>query len=230
MVTDNNVDERNGWLDYIEGRTNPRTHGYYCTIQPASRQRQSGITYVDARASEMKYFAHTSPWCSADSRRFGTDNLIPVLGKLLVDVISTSYAPFASDVLGHSFILPHSLPRIQSETDDLLKKCKVRLSEIPKSVGDEPITTMTWLIHNFSAKVKEYVDGSPSNPLLVKNNQNIFATLNKSIISTIPDFRPFIDEKEFPKEGRPDGPTPSPTPALNGPPVFLKEVKQRINE
>jgi hypothetical protein len=87
-ITENMVDERNNWLDVVEGQRNFRTHGYYCTIQPASGQTKRGITYEEARAVEQDYFANTPPWSSADHRRFGTNNLIPVLGQLLVQVIS----------------------------------------------------------------------------------------------------------------------------------------------
>jgi hypothetical protein len=90
------VDERNNWLEVIEGRRNIRSQGYYCTIQPASGAMKRGISYQEARHLEHTYFSNTLPWSMADPSRFGTNALIPVLGQLLVQVISKSYVSLFS--------------------------------------------------------------------------------------------------------------------------------------
>jgi len=103
------VDERNNWLDVVEGRRNFRTQGYYCTIQPASGQTKRGITHEEARACERAFFTNFPPWSTADQRRFGTNNLIPVLGQLLVQVVSKSYVTSFAAYLSMTLPSPHKV-------------------------------------------------------------------------------------------------------------------------
>lgn len=79
---------RDLWLEVIEGRRHPLTHGYFCTRQPDDEERSSGISSADARARELEYFRDNTPWSSSTHRdRFGVNNLVASLSNLLVRVI-----------------------------------------------------------------------------------------------------------------------------------------------
>lgn len=88
MLGAGSIKARHMWLDVIEGRRHPLTHGYYCTRQPDDSERADGMSSIDARAAELKHFSTTPPWSSSRERkRFGTNNLISTLSDLLVQVI-----------------------------------------------------------------------------------------------------------------------------------------------
>lgn len=77
------------WLDVIEGRRHPLTHGYYCTRQPDDKDREESITPEQARAKEKLFFETTPPWSKCtQQKRFGTNNLIDTLSRLLIQVIN----------------------------------------------------------------------------------------------------------------------------------------------
>jgi hypothetical protein len=89
---------------------------------------------------------------------------------------------------------------------------------------------MMGLIRAFSDEFKGYVDGSPSAPLLVQKNKDIFTEFNQNILSTIPVFRPFVDEKEwFSFSFRAGGGTLGGPVFSVGKPSFLKDVKEYID-
>jgi hypothetical protein len=76
------------WLDVLEGRRYPLTHGYYCTRQPDDADRTRGISSADARIAEINYFEVTPPWStSVEQDRLGTHNLVSTLSNLLVSII-----------------------------------------------------------------------------------------------------------------------------------------------
>jgi hypothetical protein len=101
-----------------------------------------------------------------------------------------------------------------------LKECKTELSTLPK-VTKDAVTSMLGLIRDLADKVKGYADGSPSAPHLVQKNNVVFRKLNKDVLSTIPNFRPFADEKENDMFFL--------TFSTNKP-IFLKEVKEYIDK
>ena len=79
------------WLDVLEERRHPTALGYYCTRQPDDDERSKGITTAQARAAEKEFFSKTSPWkTSTHKDRFGTDNLVASLSKLLSKIIDES--------------------------------------------------------------------------------------------------------------------------------------------
>ena len=108
-----------------------------------------------------------------------------------------------------------------------MKECKNQLSGLPK-VTKDPIANMMGLIRDFSDKFKGYVDGTPSAPLLVQKNKVIFTEFNHNIISTIPDFQPYVDEKEASSKLFRTGGGGISFSADK--PSFLKEVKEHINK
>lgn len=89
MLPSGAIQALNLWLDVIEGRRHPLTHGYYCTRQPDDSQRAAMITSSQARLAETEFFKKTMPWAGSVNReRFGTDNLIATLSGLLIQIIN----------------------------------------------------------------------------------------------------------------------------------------------
>ena len=83
---------RENWLAVIEGRRHTTRLGYYCTRQPDDDERAHNITSQQARAAEKVFFSSTSPWTASTSKeRFGTENLVASLSKLLAKIIDDSY-------------------------------------------------------------------------------------------------------------------------------------------
>jgi hypothetical protein len=80
---------RASWIEVLEGRHHPLTHGYYCTRQPDDAERADGITPADARAAESKFFKTTTPWSkTACPERLGTSNLVGALSEHLTHLIN----------------------------------------------------------------------------------------------------------------------------------------------
>ena len=83
------VQQRTRWLDVVEGRAYELKHGYYCTRQPDEDDRAKGVTSAQARSAEADFFLQTLPWAhSAHHSRFGTQNLVLNLSRLLSKVIN----------------------------------------------------------------------------------------------------------------------------------------------
>lgn len=82
------VQQKQRWLDVIEGRAHKLKHGYYCTRQPDEDQRAHGIAAAEARSAEADFFIETLPWArSPHQTRFGTQNLVNNLSRLLAEII-----------------------------------------------------------------------------------------------------------------------------------------------
>lgn len=85
------------WLDVIEGRRFHLKHGYYCTRQPDDEERSKNITADQAREAEMRFFKSTTPWSrSKEPHRFGTNQLVLNLSKLLTQIIYDTYVDVGS--------------------------------------------------------------------------------------------------------------------------------------
>jgi hypothetical protein len=88
LLSAGSTKSRELWLDVLEGRRYPLTHGYYCTRQPDDADRIQGITSANSRIAEVEYFAKTLPWSTTKEQdRLGTHNLVSALSKLLVGLI-----------------------------------------------------------------------------------------------------------------------------------------------
>lgn len=80
------------WLDVIEGRRHSLKHGYFCTRQPDDADRANAISPKQARVAEAQFFAKTAPWAtSTQQQRFGTNNLVETLSRLLTNLIDSVY-------------------------------------------------------------------------------------------------------------------------------------------
>ncbi|PBK78407.1 hypothetical protein ARMSODRAFT_947314 [Armillaria solidipes] len=169
------------WLDVIEGRRHPLTHGYYCTRQPDDKDREESITPEQARAKEKLFFETTPPWSNCtQQKRFGTNNLIDTLSRLLIQVIN------------------ETLPVIRSEATEALEECRTELTTIPTAINEEPATYMLKLVTSFSAEVQSLVRGRSDASRLIQDNRKAFKDLKIAIRRTAPNFVPVEDDQPRP--------------------------------
>ncbi|OCH87803.1 hypothetical protein OBBRIDRAFT_827487 [Obba rivulosa] len=167
------------WLDVIEGRRHPLTHGYFCTRQPDDEERVAGITAAEARQSETDFFKNNSPWSTAVYKdRFGTGNLVKSLSKHLTRIID--------DVL----------PALQSQVATQLAQCNAQLELLPEPITAEPSAYVLSLVSAFCNDVQAYIQGSSRAAALVQKNRQIYAAYKRSIRSTAPPFMPFLSAEE----------------------------------
>ncbi|KAG7448030.1 P-loop containing nucleoside triphosphate hydrolase protein [Guyanagaster necrorhizus] len=181
MLTAGSTKALDLWLDVIEGRRHPLTHGYYCTRQPDDRDRQESITPEQARAKEKLFFETSLPWSkSTQTKRFGTNNLIDILSRLLIQVIN------------------ETLPLIRSETMEALETCRTELTTIPTAINEEPATYMLKLVTSFSTEVQSLVRGRSNATHLIHENRQAFKDLKIAIRRTAPNFVPMEDGQPQP--------------------------------
>ncbi|KAF9053960.1 hypothetical protein BDZ89DRAFT_1056513 [Hymenopellis radicata] len=161
------------WLNVIEGRRHPLTHGYYCTRQPDDRDRSNKISTTDAREAEKRFFSTTAPWSkSSRKERFGTENLISSLSHLLVSIIDAT------------------LPKICNDAQKALADCRRDLARLPPAVHDEPATHVLKLITEFASEVKGVIKGRSDASTLIQENRAAFRALKIAIRSCAPNFVP----------------------------------------
>ncbi|KAH9921275.1 P-loop containing nucleoside triphosphate hydrolase protein [Amylocystis lapponica] len=162
------------WLDVLEGRSRPLTHGYYCTRQPDDAERAAGITAEEARAAEAAFFARTAPWATSMCQdRFGTHNLVKNLSRQLTQIIDDA------------------LPKLQEEVTQQLARCNAELERLPPPVNAEPSAYVLSLVTAFCGDVQAYVQGSSSTAGLVQQNRCAYAAYKHLIRSTAPPFIPY---------------------------------------
>ncbi|KAI0072419.1 hypothetical protein K474DRAFT_398426 [Panus rudis PR-1116 ss-1] len=167
------------WLEVIEGRRAQLRHGYYCTRQPDDDERTKGITPIEARKAEQEFFAKTAPWCNSSAKgKFGTQNLIASLSRLL------------------SAIIDESIPKLRTEVDRQLKLCTERLSQLPAPITSEPSSYVLQLITSFCDEIARHVHGDSFSPELVQLTRRIYAAYKKDVRSSAPQFLPFVNAAE----------------------------------
>ncbi|THU97629.1 hypothetical protein K435DRAFT_753802 [Dendrothele bispora CBS 962.96] len=169
------------WLDVIEGRSRHQlTHGYYCTRQPDDAERSDPSTAARARENEIAFFKNTLPWAKSNhTHRFGRDNLITNLSRLLVKIIDDT------------------LPAIRSEAMLQFEDTCYELARIPHKVEEEPATYMLNLLTGFAGEFQQYVKGSAETAKLIQQHRDAYKVLKIAIRRTAPNFMPCL-----PKETR----------------------------
>ncbi|TCD68938.1 hypothetical protein EIP91_009328 [Steccherinum ochraceum] len=211
-LTSGAIGERKQWLDVIEGRTHTTKHGYFCTRQPDEAERVAGMTYEEARTRERDFFASTSPWSDSTAReRFGTQNLVATLSRLLGEIII------------------QTVPKLSQEAMKQINKCNQDLRALPKPVSSQPAAYVFELVSELSVDCKKLVDGLQDLSFL-RENRKVYADFSKSIHSTAPFFVPVSDRAHAGFFIRQDieldeGLDWSP---LNSDPKFLQDIKVHI--
>ncbi|KAF9229123.1 hypothetical protein BS17DRAFT_792113 [Gyrodon lividus] len=165
---------RANWIEVLEGRHHPLTHGYYCTRQPDDAERADGITPAEARVSESKFFETMAPWCTTTCpKRLGTSNLVGALSEHLVRLINDM------------------LPNFHQEAARLYQECSERLATIPPVIEGDPANYMMGLVAELCRTVDRFVRGGAEASALIQRNREAFAQFKREIRATAPNFRPF---------------------------------------
>ncbi|KAI0698693.1 P-loop containing nucleoside triphosphate hydrolase protein [Earliella scabrosa] len=174
---------RDLWLEVLEGRRHPLRHGYFCTRQPDDDERLRGISPADARAAELAFFQNTVPWASSSHRhRFGTNNLVQNISKLLTQIIRES--------------LPALLDQIAAQ----LETCNEQLRPLPPPITTEPTAFVVDLVTAFCNDLAQRIRGSPTHTQLVQNTRRTYESFKFTIRSSAPPFVPYQDEKHAPQD------------------------------
>ncbi|KAJ3784740.1 P-loop containing nucleoside triphosphate hydrolase protein [Lentinula aff. detonsa] len=174
MLTTGSTKVARLWLDVLEDRRHPLRHGYYCTRQPDDDERSAGIAQKQAREAEQNFFKTTVPWCQSTSpTRFGTQNLVFTLSRLLVQVINDN------------------LPKIREDTAKQLLDCCKELAHIPPPISDEPATYMLSLVTSFCSEFQTLVRGRADSAELIRLHRQSYGTFKTTIRKTAPRFVPF---------------------------------------
>ncbi|KAJ3866155.1 P-loop containing nucleoside triphosphate hydrolase protein [Lentinula novae-zelandiae] len=174
MLTTGSTKVARLWLDVLEDRRHLLRHGYYCTRQPDDDERSAGIEQKKAREIEEKFFKTTTPWCqSVNPTRFGTQNLVSTLSRLLVQVID------------------EHLPQIREDALKQLSECRKELTRIPSPISDEPATYMLAIVTSFCSDFRTLVRGSADSAELIRLHRRSYGTFKNTIRKTAPSFVPF---------------------------------------
>ncbi|KAJ3920874.1 P-loop containing nucleoside triphosphate hydrolase protein [Lentinula edodes] len=174
MLTTGSTKVARLWLDVLEDRRHPLRHGYYCTRQPDDDERSAGIEQKKAREIEEKFFKTTTPWCqSVNPTRFGTQNLVSTLSRLLVQVID------------------EHLPQIREDASKQLSECRKELTRIPSPISDEPATYMLAIVTSFCSDFRTLVRGGADSAELIRLHRRSYGTFKNTIRKTAPSFVPF---------------------------------------
>ncbi len=198
-LTKGAVKMKNLWLDVVEGRRYSLTHGYYCTRQPDDAERSNGITTGEAREAELNFFKKTAPWSgSAHHDRFGTDNLLADLSRLLLKIINQSLVSNRLPKLANATVdVPFlRLPKLQLEVSRQLTACTDQLAQLPPPITKEPSKYVFKKVAAFCREVQHYVDGDGGACQLVQDTRRVYHELKRNIRGSEPPFMPFADAAE----------------------------------
>lgn len=195
------------WLDIIEGREHPLLHGYYCTRQPNDAERIALNSAADARSIETAFFRDTFPWSNSKARhRFGTENLVKNLSKLLINLIHETYAFLSMycETYNLTFLII-SLPLIRKTASSLLDETRSELSALPKPLleeNEDPAACMLKLITSLSQDVRDCMWGgiggftsTRSTSRWIRENRAVYGRLKIDIRNTAPKFLPHTDSE-----------------------------------
>jgi hypothetical protein len=91
-LTSGATSAREKWKKIFEGDEHRLLNGYYCVRLPDDDERSSGISRAEAEQKSKQYLDSTAPWSQIQDRgRFGVQNLIKDVSKLLMQVIEDAY-------------------------------------------------------------------------------------------------------------------------------------------
>ncbi|KAG8941212.1 hypothetical protein FRC03_004699 [Tulasnella sp. 419] len=170
------------WLDVLEGRKLPLTHGYYVTRQPNEKELHESIGNEDARRLEMSFFETSFLNSSPEMEtRCGTHKLAEAMSQLLVEMMRSN------------------LPNLEKTVKDGIAQCRNDLAALPAAPSTDHLTSLFSLLSSFSAVASNSIIGTPKNPKLVQNNMAQFRTLKSHIMQTAPNFQPWKNKGEYEK-------------------------------
>ncbi|OJT11810.1 Interferon-induced GTP-binding protein Mx [Trametes pubescens] len=144
-ITTGSTKAREMWLQVIEGHKHALLHGYYCTRQPDDDERARKISNAAARDAEAAFFKSTHPWSTSQHQhRFGTQNLVQSISKLLTQIIRES--------------LPSQLGKVAEQ----LAACTAQLDTLPPAIATEPSAFVLARVTRFGAELGARIQGAPA--------------------------------------------------------------------
>ncbi|KAI0324481.1 hypothetical protein GY45DRAFT_1262750 [Cubamyces sp. BRFM 1775] len=171
-VPDGSLGKINTYLDVVEGKIQQTKLGHYIVRLPDDADRRDGITHVDARAAEAKFFAEHKPWATSTHRhRFGIENLVRGVSEPLTERIRSD------------------IPRIQRDVIAQRTDCNKELDALPPKTT-EPQSHVYRLTNVFVDSVRQAIEGSPSHTKLVQSTKQSYTQLAEAIRDTAPPFAP----------------------------------------
>ncbi|KAJ8108366.1 hypothetical protein OPT61_g8219 [Boeremia exigua] len=128
----------------LEGRHFAMGHGYFVVKNLNSDQIRQGMTHLDARQLEQRFFSEVAPWSTAFQAyqpRFGTVNLQKYLS-----------AHLGNQVLS-------KLPLIRRQIEERLDAVEAELDRIPEIPLHTAARTVDDVIHRFADQVRSEMAG-----------------------------------------------------------------------
>ncbi|KAL1701550.1 P-loop containing nucleoside triphosphate hydrolase protein [Schizophyllum commune] len=191
MMTTGASGIRQRWCNIItnagpSARKHRLRHGYYAVILPHDEARAAGETRAETQSRSRTFFDTESPWRGVkDRKRFGVDNLVEYVSGLLVRLIE------------------EALPQLRGDINALLRECGDGLRALPPQPQfecDADVSTYILLrVSDFCNVFKSAVSGDPASQHrdLIHTNREHYAKLQRDIQDTRPDFRPWLQKKEY---------------------------------
>ncbi|KAL1689987.1 P-loop containing nucleoside triphosphate hydrolase protein [Schizophyllum commune] len=191
MMTTGASGIRQRWCNIItnagpSARKHRLRHGYYAVILPHDEARAAGETRAETQSRSRTFFDTESPWRGVkDRKRFGVDNLVEYVSGLLVRLIE------------------EALPQLRGDINALLRECGDGLRALPPQPQfecDADVSTYILLrVSEFCNVFKSAVSGDPASQHrdLIHTNREHYAKLQRDIQDTRPDFRPWLQKKEY---------------------------------
>ncbi|KIY47098.1 hypothetical protein FISHEDRAFT_75009 [Fistulina hepatica ATCC 64428] len=177
-VTEGQISAREKWKALLEGRSvdHRLRHGYFCVRLRDDAERARNSTRSEAEEAANLLFSQ-KPWSEiTDRSRFGVDNLVDYLSRLLIQLIE------------------ENLPELWKDIDSLLAECTLDLSQLPSRIearGGEINTEATIFISHFCDDVRRAVTGTNC-PLELKTfvqaNRKQYKSFKQMICQTRPNF------------------------------------------
>ena len=164
-------DDPQQWLSVLGGKRFHVGHGYFVTKQPSSAELKVGISHLEARQEEDKFF-QKSPWKDTFrtyTPKFGTAALQAKLSELLAAEIATY------------------LPGLKVEVKNELSEVEQQLAQLP-APSQNPYATVIETISKFHADMSHWLQGDlPKNQLMKE-----WRDLGKTLLTSLKDMHPLV--------------------------------------
>ncbi|KZT65429.1 hypothetical protein DAEQUDRAFT_814318 [Daedalea quercina L-15889] len=151
-------------------------NGWFSVKQPGHIELSEGITRMEARQAERRFFASTNPWASLPLKfqhRLGTLNLAECCGDVL------------------SALIAQRLPEIHKKIQEMLRTTESQLSDLPNEPSKDPVGEVYNIISKFCTALNRYVEGTPGADGLLQAIRPQQQEFKDEIRRTAPDFRPY---------------------------------------
>ncbi|QRV96043.1 hypothetical protein RhiJN_24061 [Ceratobasidium sp. AG-Ba] len=179
------------WIRLITGQEHQLAHGWFCTKQPATHEREQGFTWQDARTQEDVYFRAAHGWSAiAGEHRnnLGTKQLAQKLGKVLTTEVEKC------------------LPGIRQEIGRLIESNQAELRKLPELHPEGPRDLVQITVSDFVRAVEKHlIKGNPSvgQRGVVQTIREFLNEMRDELQEAAPVFIPNVDNPQGSQLERP---------------------------